>query len=59
MSAYQVFNYLISQTNICCGYSKEPSQGDGSFKHQRTSDSLNEGLPIKMTREKFQRKKNL
>ena len=25
-------------------------------KHQRTSDSLNEGLPIKMTREKFQRK---
>ena len=24
--------------------------------HQRTSDSLNEGLPIKMTREKFQRK---
>ena len=26
------------------------------FKLQRTSDSLNEGLPIKMTREKFQRK---
>ena len=24
---------------------------------QRTSDSLNEGLPIKMTREKFQRKR--
>ena len=23
---------------------------------KRTSDSLNEGLPIKMTREKFQRK---
>ena len=23
---------------------------------ERTSDSLNEGLPIKMTREKFQRK---
>ena len=23
--------------------------------HIRTSDSLNEGLPIKMTREKFQR----
>ena len=23
----------------------------------RTSDSLNEGLPIKMTREKFQRKR--
>ena len=25
-------------------------------KCERTSDSLNEGLPIKMTREKFQRK---
>ena len=24
--------------------------------YQRTSDSLNEGLPIKITREKFQRK---
>ena len=24
--------------------------------YERTSDSLNEGLPIKMTREKFQRK---
>ena len=27
-----------------------------SDNHLRTSDSLNEGLPIKMTREKFQRK---
>ena len=26
-------------------------------KNQRTSDSLNEGLPIEMTREKFQRKR--
>ena len=26
-------------------------------KYIRTSDSLNEGLPIKMTREKFQRKR--
>ena len=26
------------------------------FSHERTSDSLKEGLPIKMTREKFQRK---
>ena len=32
--------------------------GPGQFtkRLQRTSDSLNEGLPIKMTREKFQRK---
>ena len=28
----------------------------GTQHLQRTSDSLNEGLPIKMTREKFQRK---
>ena len=21
--------------NICCGYSKEPSQGDGSFEHPK------------------------
>ena len=27
---------------------------DTLMKQQRTSDSLNEGLPIKMTREKFQ-----
>ena len=28
-----------------------------NLSSQRTSDSLNEGLPIKMTREKFQRKR--
>ena len=27
------------------------------FKSERASDSFNEGLPIKMTREKFQRKR--
>ena len=27
------------------------------IRKRRTSDSLNEGLPIKMTREKFQRKR--
>ena len=31
-----------------------PHPNDAS--DERTSDSLNEGLPIKMTREKFQRK---
>ena len=25
--------FLISQVNICCGFSKEPFQEDGSFKH--------------------------
>ena len=29
----------------------------GKQSNQRTSDSLNEGLPIKMTREMFQRKR--
>ena len=28
-----------------------------SFKMERTSDSINAGLPIKMSREKFQRKR--
>ena len=27
--------YLFLNQNICCGYSKEPSQGDGSFKHPK------------------------
>ena len=26
MIAYQVINCLISQPNLCCGYSKEPSK---------------------------------
>ena len=34
MIACQAINCLISQPNICRGYSKEPSQWDGSFKHQ-------------------------
>ena len=27
------FFFLILTQNICCWYSKEPSQGDGSFEH--------------------------
>ena len=34
-SAYQKTNLLISQPNICCGYSKEPSQWDSSFEHPK------------------------
>ena len=30
-----------------------------SFKIQRTSDSLNEGLPIKMTKEKFHKENDI
>ena len=25
--------FLLLNQNICCGYSKEPSQGDGSLEH--------------------------
>ena len=32
------------------------SESSPDASHPRTSDSLNEGLPIKMTRKKFQRK---
>ena len=28
-------NFLISKPNICCVYSKEPSQWDGSFEHPK------------------------
>ena len=27
--------FLFLNQNICCGYSKEPSQGDGSFEHPK------------------------
>ena len=27
--------FLFLNQNICCGYSKEPSQWDGSFKHPK------------------------
>ena len=27
--------YLLPNQNICCGYSKEPSQWDGSFEHPK------------------------
>ena len=30
----KIFFVFLNQ-NICCGYSKEPSQGDGSFEHPK------------------------
>ena len=33
--AYQIFFFLFLNQNICCGYSKEPSQWDGSFEHPK------------------------
>ena len=36
---YPKNNYLFNQ-NICFGYSKEPSQWDGSFKHPKYTFKL-------------------
>ena len=33
-------SFLFINQNICCGYSKEPSQGDGSFDHPKQMLSL-------------------
>ena len=33
LQVYLKINFLISQPNICYGYSKEPPQGDISFEH--------------------------
>ena len=27
--------FLFHNQNVCCGYSKEPSHGDGSFEHPK------------------------
>ena len=34
-SAYQKVIFLFLNQNICCGYSKEPSQWDGSFEQPK------------------------
>ena len=35
-SAYQKVIFLFLNQNICCGYSKEVSRWNGSFKHPKT-----------------------
>ena len=32
---YRKIIFLFLNQNICCGYSKEPSHGDGSFEHPK------------------------
>ena len=34
-SAWENIFLLFLNQNICCGYSKEPSQWDGSFEHTK------------------------
>ena len=35
MSVYWKIIFLFLNQNICCGYSKEQSQWDGSFEHPK------------------------
>ena len=50
-------NFTIRHHNESQEVSPFPADAHkASINNLRTSDSLNEGLPIKMTREKFQRK---
>ena len=35
LSLVKIINFLILNQNICYGYSKEPSQWDGSFEHPK------------------------
>ena len=46
-------NMVMTESQI---FVSDPHSMGPMTNSQRTSDSLNEGLPIKMTREKFQRK---
>ena len=34
-SGYQTIIFFFLNQNICCGYSKIPSQSDGSFEHTK------------------------
>ena len=33
--SFENYFFLFLNQNICCGYSKEPSQRDGSFEHPK------------------------
>ena len=45
--------FLISQPNTCCGYSKEPSQRDGSFEHPKYMFKLMDKKIIAILRKKL------
>ena len=38
--AYKKITFLFLSQNICCGYSKEPSQSDVSFEHTKHKFTL-------------------
>ena len=45
--------FLFLNQNICCGYSKEPSQGDGSFEHPKHMLKFMGKKILKILRENF------
>ena len=45
--------FLFLNQNICCGYSKEPSCGDGSFEHPKQMFKLKGKKIIIILRYKF------
>ena len=45
----KLFSLFLMQ-NICCGYSKEPSQWDGSFEHPKHMFKLLDKKIIKLLR---------
>ena len=52
-SAYQKNYFLFLNQNICCGYSKEPSQWDGSFEHPKHMLQLTGKKILKILRRFF------
>ena len=44
--------FLFLNQNICCGYSKEPSQWDGSFEHPKHTFKLMDKKIIAILRRK-------
>ena len=45
--------FLFLNQNICCGYSKEPSQWDGSFEHPKHMLKINGKTKFTTLDEKF------
>ena len=47
MSAYLKIIFLLLTQNICCRYSKEPSQWNGSFEHLKQMFKLMDKIKLK------------
>ena len=49
----QILTFLFLNQNICCGYSKEPSQQDGSFQHLKQMFKLMDTKILTILRPNF------